>query len=346
MAAPLPVGAMGAGTNGMGMGLNGMGSPPYQPQQSQQPQQLQQQQPGGTTTPRHGSGGSAFGGMEHGLPLPPQLNGDRDNNGSGAGAVGSPWTNGFRDARDAMVDPLDTSGAMPSGPASVVGGPTSSTSSGGSGLHPAGGMTASHTLSRQPSSSFHQSPEQDHLSALSSNGNTAASDQQQSSSQHSPSIQQFSSPPAPIAQGQTLHQLQPGLYGGLNGLGLGPGTASSRGSAGSSSPPEKFQHQGSWFDQFNNGGTNSNTGTNGAGTPSGPNGYDAELARAMAGLAVGNNNGGANGGGLLSSGTHQDLTSPQLPSPGSAGGSGSGRPNAADQNPPVSSFVCPFNDRS
>ncbi|KAG9028890.1 hypothetical protein FRB95_005940 [Tulasnella sp. JGI-2019a] len=281
----------------------------------------------GSTTPRHNSGGNtAFNPIDPIVPpassaqqqqssgLSP-INGAGETRGRGASGGGSLWpTNSFRDP---AVDPLDTSGAMPSGPSSVVGGPTLSAAP-SSALYPAGVSSASsaHTLSRQPSSLFqHSSPEQDTLTLTPFSGNLNVNDQPQSSSQHSPaSVQGLASQ---VVSPPMSQQSQASSFGGMNGMAMSDGvTNSSVGSAGSSSPPEKYQ-QNSLFDSFPGSG----------GANNGQNGYETDLTRHMAGLGVSSN------AMLGSGGTHQELTSPQLPSPGS-GGSGSGRPNAADQNPP------------
>ena len=135
------------------------------------------------------------------------------------------------------VDPLDTSGGLGPGPSSVVGGPTSSSTSG------------SHALSRKPSTSMqeHSPSEQVASYSISANGTST-------SSPLSPTGGPFEMAPA-VPQGlpsggvsPTTHQAPPTMTYGPNGgvSGILPGRrekapTSSKDSAGSSSPPEQNQ---------------------------------------------------------------------------------------------------------
>lgn len=181
------------------------------------------------------------------------------------------------------------------------------------GLHP----PTSGSLSRKPSSlqGLHNnsSPEQLTISASQSGAgspiNGSGIFEQQS--QQSPAVPQGQ----PSAMNSPLKSGAQSVFS-VNGMVNGSATSqgSSRNSAGSVSPTERSQPTPqSSFDQF----PNVNAATSSLGGAVGSGLYDGDLARAMSGLNVG---------------THQDLTSPQLPSPGS------GRANAADQNPPINTL--------
>ncbi|KAG8924650.1 hypothetical protein FRC00_004881, partial [Tulasnella sp. 408] len=220
----------------------------------------------------------------------------------GAAKDGNLWPTSF----GSPVDPLDTVGAMGLGSSAAVGGPTAN------GLHP----PASGSLSRKPSSlqGIHNtsSPEQLTISASQSGaGSPINGSGIFEQSQQSPAVPQGQ----PSAMNSPLKSGAQSAFS-VNGLTNGSATSqgSSRNSAGSASPTERSQPTPqSSFDQF----PNVNATTSSLGGAGGSGLYDSDLARAMSGLNVG---------------THQDLTSPQLPSPGS------GRANAADQNPPINTL--------
>ncbi|KAG8898214.1 hypothetical protein FRB99_007591 [Tulasnella sp. 403] len=236
------------------------------------------------------SGGLLNGNGSHPLSSQSSLssvNGHQDSNGV--------WPSSF----GTSVDPLDTSGAMGPGPSAAVGGPTSA-----SGLQ----LPIAGTLSRKPSSLNNaSSPEQSSTfpaTVSPVNGGSQILDRSQHQSPAIPQGQPSSMSP-PLSQTPTQSQTMYSVNG--SSIGRGHPTSSSRGSAGSASPPENYQAS---FGSLPN--------TNQPSSMS-QGFYDDELSRGMAGLQVG---------------THQDMTSPQLPSPGS------GRGNAADQNPPVSFGRC------